>query len=345
MRLPIYTLCTLLLVSGMTLVSPSAPAADAVPDVPVAPLNDHDAEHMEPQPIPAEADQVVLTLVPSNFNLNRSISFDENGEPRHRNNQLSINFRCFYEAVSLPLSYRDLQVTSILTSAGEELEIDPNQQRRHQQTIRPNRQRNGKPYFDIYLNLPAPRRHAETIRELRGSVQMRLSRGPERVLRFAPVSEYLGKRFRVTDMDDSPMSMQWVEARDNQPAMLEWTFARSIEPMIQEVKFYRRNGVEFEVPQRGGGGDQTTRSQRYAVDAADDLIMVVSLFRSTRTVEVPFVVNDVPLPIAEPDGPRFDLAIATQPMGEPVGLEAREVELPADIAQPGENDLPIIILE
>lgn len=295
----------------------------------------------------AGADDVVLNLVPSNFSLNRSISFDENGEPQHRNNQLSINFRCFYETPSTPLSYRDMQITSVITSAGEELEIDSNRQRRHQQNIQPNRQRNGKPYFDMYLNLPAPVRHAELIREVRGTLKMELSRGPERVLRFSPVSKYLGKRFRVTDMGDSPMSMKWIDAENNQPATIEWTFARSIEPLVQEVKFYRRNGVEFEANQRGGGGNNDTRSQRFAVGPADDVIMVVRLFRDTRTVEVPFVARDLPLPIAEPQGPRFDLAVVTEPMGQPIGIEDAQmgIDEPVDVAQPGENDMPIIILD
>lgn len=293
---------------------------------------------------PHDAADVKLTLVPSNFNLNRSISFDEAGEPRHRQDQLSINFRCFYETQATPLAYRDLEIISAITSAGEELEVDPNRQRRQVQNIRPDRQRNGKPYFDLYFNLPAPTRHAQTIRELRGHIQMDLSRGPERVLRLSPVSDYVGKRFSVTDMDDSPMSMRWIEADNNQPAMLEWTHARSIESLVQEVKFYRRNGVEFEAVQRGGGSDTTTRNLRFAVDAIEDVVMVVRLFRETRTVEVPFVVHDLPLPVADPAGPRFDLAIATQAIGA-AGIEVVPGKDLVDGLQPGENDLPIIILD
>ncbi|MBB6431661.1 hypothetical protein [Algisphaera agarilytica] len=293
----------------------------------------------------AEDPGIELNLVPSNFNLNRSISFDDQGEPRHRNNQLSINFRCFYETDTKPLSYRDIEITSVITSAGEELEVDPNRQNRHQQQIHANRQRNGKPYFDIYVNLPAPSRHADEITELRGKLKMELSQGPERVLRFSPLSDYVDKKFRVTDMDDSPMSISLIEAHNNQPAMIEWRYARSIEPLIQEIKFYRRNGVEFEANRHGGNSDNTSRSQRFSVGPADDVIMVVRLFRQTRTVEVPFVVRDMPLPVAEPRGPRFDLAIATEPLGGAVGLEPVDGEVPVGPGAPGENDLPIIILE
>lgn len=350
MRISLFSVKTLFITAAICGASPVvaagagggglAPVEAVDPDIEAAPEPAAEA-------IAGADDVVVLNLVPSNFNLTRSISFDEAGDPQHRNNQLSINFRCFYETPSTPLSYRDMEIISVITSAGEELEIDPNQQRRHQQNIQPNRQRNGKPYFDMYLNVPAPMRHAELIREVRGTLKMELSRGPERVLRFSPVSKYLGKRFRVTDMDDSPMSMKWIDAQDNQPAMIEWTFARSIEPLVQEVKFYRRNGAEFEANQRGGGGNNDTRSQRFAVGPADDVIMVVRLFRQTRTVEVPFVARDLPLPIAEPQGPRFDLAIATEPMGQPVGIKAGEIRgvEPADVARPGENDMPMIILD
>ncbi|MEO0514139.1 MAG: hypothetical protein AAF086_02440 [Planctomycetota bacterium] len=292
---------------------------------------------------PADA-MVKLILVPSNVNLNRSISFDDAGEPQHRNNQLSIGLRCFYETQATPLSCRDLEITSAITSAGEELEIDPNQQRRNAQNIHANRQRHGKPYFDLYPNLPAPTRPAAFIRELRGQIKIDLSRGPERVLRLSPVSEYVGKRFRVTDMNDSPMSMRWIQAQDNQPGMVEWTYARSLEPLVQDIKFYRRNGVELEVNGRGSGGDNTSRSQRFEVGAADEVVMVVRLFREAQTVEVPFVVRDLPLPVAQPGGPRFDLAIATEPVGEggpPVPID----EGPADVAAPGIHDLPIIILD
>ncbi len=318
-------------------------AADGVIDRPRELAGPAAAGELDPVE-PLEASTVKLTLVPSNVNLNRSISFDDAGEPQHRNNQMSIGLRCFYDTLATPLSYGDLEITSAMTSAGEELEIDPNQQRRNAQNIHANRQRQGKPYFDLYLNLPAPTRPAEFLRELRGQLKMDLSRGPERVLRFSPVSEYLGKRFRVTDMNDSPMSMRWIEASDGQPAMVEWTYALSLEPLVQEIKFYRRNGVELEVNRRGSGGDNTSRSQRFEVGAGDDVVMVVRLFREAHTVEVPFVVRDVPLPIAQPGGPRFDLAIATEPLG--VDGEAGLGDAgPADVVAPDANDLPIIILD
>ncbi|MEM9419163.1 MAG: hypothetical protein AAGA25_08970 [Planctomycetota bacterium] len=347
MRKPLFEVVTSLAVlvffAGWSGNAPGA-VAELQPAEPIAEENAEGDVEAAPAVI-AENPGVVLTLAPSNFNLNRSISFDDKGMPQHRNDQLSINFYCFYDTPSKPLAYRDMEITSVITSAGEELSIDPNRHNRRHQQIHANRQRNGKPYFDLYVNLPAPTQHAEEITELRGKLKMELSKGPERVLRLAPVSKYVGKNFRITDMDDSPMSIRWIEAQDNQPAMIEWTYARSIESLVQETKFYRRNGVEFEPNRRGGSGNNNTRSQRFAVGPAEDVIMVVTLFRQTRTVEVPFVARNLPLPIAEPQGPRFDLAVATEPVGGAIELAPGEAAEPAGPGVPGDNDLPIIIIE
>ncbi len=261
---------------------------------------------------------VKLTLQPSNVSINRSISFDEAGKPRHRNEQLQVNFYCFYESAVPPLSYRDLKVDSVITSSGEALTIDPDQHRRNNQQIQANRQREGRPYFNLYVQVPAPTRPAETLREVRGTVTLDLPRGPQRVIRLAPASKFLGKRFRVVDVDDSIWQLDRLEPEGNEQPMVGLTHARQLQNLIQEIEFYTAQGNAIETNGGGWSGGNQEITRRFRLDLPDDAVILIKLYRKARSVEVPFVATEVPLPMPMPQGPVFDLAIATLPLEEAV---------------------------
>jgi len=286
---------------------------------------------------------VKLTFEPTQVSINRSISFDEKGKPRHRRNQLNIRLRCFYESAALPLTYGELKIDSVMTSAGETLAVDPNQNnRRNRQQVRENRLHQDRPYFDLNLNLPAPTRSAQAIAEVRGQITMELSLGPERVIRLAPLSKYLGKRFQVTDMDDTPMSLELAVPRNNQPTVVELTHNRKLQSLIREVSFYDARGTVIESRYRGSSthNNNTAMTQRYGLNPPDNAVMVIKLFRQTQDVVVPFVLRDVPLPVAEPEDLRFDLAVATEPFDR-----NKPVVAPNGDEGPGRNDLRVIILD
>ncbi|MEM7625420.1 MAG: hypothetical protein AAF333_07325 [Planctomycetota bacterium] len=290
---------------------------------------------------PDDPPRIRLTLVPNQVSVNRSVSFNEHGQLRNQNHQLSVGFRCLYETDDQPLSYSKLVLTSITTSAGESLDVNSNQHHhRSNQTIQANRRHQGKPFFNIYFNLPAPRFPAESLREIRGTVTMQLSEGPERVIRLSPISKYLGKRFKVIDMDDTPMSLRLQERGENMPVQLEFSHPRAAQSLIRDISFYDARGVKLEIRQRGSGSSND-EMRRYFELVDDKSTMVVRLFRQTREATVPFVARHVPLPVPEPAEEQFDFALETEP------VEMANADFPAaedDLEAAGE-DAHIIILE
>lgn len=116
------------------------PAVDAVPEavLPDAPM--------------------VLEARPSSVQLSQSVNFDQDGNVNHESNSLSINLNLFYDDAIQPMAYGDLVLTRAITSSGEQLEFDPEQNNRRARRIHGNRQQNGRPYFNSYFNLPVPER-------------------------------------------------------------------------------------------------------------------------------------------------------------------------------------------
>lgn len=322
------------LVCGVAPVSvQSAPAGNPDADPVPAPRGNEEAQ--DAAALPA----INLHLVPNQVSINRSISFDDNGEQRSGNHNLSVGFRCEYATDDQPLSYSDIKLTSVVTSAGESLDINSDRHRqRANQTIQPDRRHNGKPFFNLYLNLPAPRQAAESLREIRGTIKMQLSDGPERAIRLSPISKYLGKRFKITDMDDTPMSLRLQQRNENEPPQLEFIHPRSAQPLIRDISFVDARGQKLEVRRRGTHGSNDEMRQQF--DQPDDKsTMIIRLFRQTREIEVPFVVRDVPLPVPEPGEPQFDFALET----EPVNM-ANAAQPAVDEGNRGE-DVRVIILD
>ncbi|MEO1237095.1 MAG: hypothetical protein AAFX76_09935 [Planctomycetota bacterium] len=312
------------------------------------PLEAHSAPGNAPEAEPAKADgasesEIALRVVPTHLTINRSISFDENGEPTNQTDQLNARLRCTYDGEPPLLAYRDLTWESAVTSAGETLDIPANARRGHTQPIRRDRRQTGPPSFDLHLNLPAPQRPARHLEELRGTVTLRVAEGDERVIRLAPLSDYLGKRFRVVDMGDATMSLRGVPGAGGRTGQIELTHPSDLQPLIQEVAFTTAMGGELSAQRRGASTRNNATTQRFAIEPPDGAALVIKLYRGAREIDVPVVVRDVPLPDVEPAAPRFDLAIATQPLDAPFPI-APGPDAPA--AVPADPDaLPVILVE
>ena len=306
----------LLSLAGFSL---SLPAA--VPSL--AAGNEGGAELSELPPVkPAEVEQAApqasdirLEFRPNQVSLNRSISFDENGEPRHRQENLSVNLMCRYVSEHKPLGYTNVVFESAETSSGEMLDVNElNQQNQRRQFH--HHGDNGSE-FQLYFSLPSPKRFANSIKELRGTMTLELSEGEARGIRLEPIEKFLDRRFRIADMDGLVFSLK--KAGDDNPhraGRLEFIHPRHAQPLIQEVRFYSQQGMPLDANRQGSSSSNSEVRQYYEMPQGENNVMVIELFRSTQTVEVPFVIRDIPLPVPEAADAPIDLAVETVPLAE-----------------------------
>jgi hypothetical protein len=307
------------------------PASDAAVEVneaavPIAEINE-----------PEDEPDVKLKFRPNSVSLNRSISFDEHGNARHRSENLSINLMCSYRADQPPLGYRGLTLESATTSAGEALdvtEVNQRNQGRHGGMNHHGNQRQAE--FQVYFNLPTPKRFATTIREIRGTMTLLLSEGEPRAIRLDPLSKYVDRRFRIADMEDLTMSLTKIDPAENEAGRLEFTHPRRAQPLIQQVRFFGRGGVDLEMRRRGSMSSNDRVTLRYALPPLEQTAMVIELFRGTSEVELPFVIHDVPLPVPEREQDPVDLAVRTVPLAE--------AKKPG-VGDPGAGNVEVILID
>ncbi len=301
-----------------------APAGNEIPA-------DRDAFRFEAQAPPRA---IVLEARPASLQVSRSVRFDVDGQRQNEQGNLSLNLYLFVDADRPPGAYRDLTVTSAVTSSGEALKIDPNQ-RRSEHRLRLNQRNDERPYFNAYFNLPAPSRPCRSLRELRGKVTLIVPRGELKQVTLAPFSKYARQRVRVVNIPDSRIVIKREPQREGRVRI---TYDRSMAPLVKEVVFVDGDGVKIEPQRSSGGGSSGVDVYRYyEVALPDDGGVRIRLYEGTDEIDATFQLKDIPMPGME-DGAGFDLAVAAEPIRQAQAQEAEggPGELKVEIAGPAE---------
>lgn len=287
--------------------APGAPAAagDGAEPLPDAPL--------------------VLEARPASVQLSRSVNFDQDGNISNEHNSLSINLNIVYDDAIRPVAYGDLELTRVITSSGERLDFDPDQNSRGARRIHRNRRQDGRPFFNSYFNLPVPERPCESIRLIEGQMTLTLPHGEIKQATLAPWSRFVDQRVRVTNV---PGSMIVLRKQENGNVKIE--FDRALDQQVTEVVFVDGKNAPLEARQQGSGSGGSLAYRYYAVDVPDDGGVWVRLYPQTRQQRASFAARDVPMPGGADGQPAFDLAVKAVDLGQ-VNAEARPEALEVEI--------------
>lgn len=268
---------------------------------------------------------LVLEARPSSVQVSRSVNFDQDGNIRNEHDSLSVNLNIIYDDAIRPVAYGDLELTRVITSSGERLDFDPDQNNRGARRIHRNRQQDGRPFFNSYFNLPVPEQPCESIRLIEGRVTLTLPHGEIKQAALAPWSRFVDRRVRVTNV---PGSIIVLRKQENGNVKIE--FDRALDQQVTEVVFVDGKNAPLEARQQGSGSGGSLAYRYYAVDVPDDGGVWVRLYPQTRQQRASFAARGVPMPGGAAGRPAFDLAVKAVDLGQ-VNAEARPEALEVEI--------------
>lgn len=267
-------------------------------------------------------------VVPASFQANSYVHFDDEGQVRNEQHNLSLNLNVFFDAEVNPRSYRNVQIDRIVTAADERLEAQHHH--RNEAMIHHHQHGQQPPRFNIGFQLPHPQLSTDRIRTLRGSMEVVVGVGPERHAVLGPVAKILGKRVRVAEFPNSSLTV----TRDEHNRMrLEMN--GELMSLLSNVRFYTADGKEMPAQAQGSGSSGNTHYRYYQFNLPDDGRIAMTFLSGTRTVEVPFELEDLRLPVPHQEGDA-ELVIHAEP-GDPMARVGGEGN------GPGEGDLELRI--
>ncbi|MEX0653403.1 MAG: hypothetical protein WD534_12320 [Phycisphaeraceae bacterium] len=299
----------------------------------------------EPEAAPAEAgaeadaDEAIddeeliarFRVIPSSFQSSSYLHFDDDGNVHNEQHSMSMNLNVLYDAEFAPSSYRNFKIDTMVTDAGERLDVQHHNA--GEQMIHHHHHGQQQPRFNLGVQVPHPQQPAKRIRKLTGSVEVVLGIGPERHATIGPIKDILGKRIHIANFPDSHLSISR-DAHDRMQIQMNG----DLMAMLKTVRFYTPAGRELPASQRGSGRSGNTHHRYYQFDMPEDSQIVLTFLSETRVLRVPFELEDIPLPQPETAG-NVDLVIRAEP-GEP--MAQLKLENPAPVAD-DENALEVRI--
>lgn len=283
------------------------PAAQDTPTEPQPDPQDPDAAAGEDASIDAETLTKDFHFRPTNIRMSSDANFDQNGKITHQNHRFYVNLQATYRGRLSLSSYKNVQLTDIVTSAGERLTVDPNQNR-HQGEIRTNRD---DPQFGLGFNLPLPSMPCTRLELLRGTVDIVVGVGETQSAVLKPAKEYLGRTIRIREFPDSSFTL--INERDSQVRVEADT---ALLARLSSASFYAANNTP--IPSRGQGSGSRNDRQfiSFYLNLPDDGAVVLNFHPEIRTITVPFELREVPLPVQDKSPDRTDMVIDLKPSGQ-----------------------------
>jgi hypothetical protein len=257
---------------------------------------------------------------------NESINFDEQGNEQHRNSNFSVNVRLRLEGGDDAASFKSAVIESAVTSAGERLTVP--QHHNHWRNHHPfPQQHHGRMQQEHHANaqLSVPTLAAEQIDELRGHVELSVTRGEVKQALLRPISLYDGKTVRVIGIEGMRVRVKRMPMHHT----LRLELPMGVNPLEHVTFLGDANGVLPAPQPRSSGSSGEWAHQDYQVALPDDGGVLLRWRESSDVVKVPFVVHDIPLPGQR--GAAVELSVVAEPMRDlanPLtGLDLMEVEV------------------
>jgi len=285
-------------------------ARDPKPEQQAAP--DVADDDQEPEPVEMKARL-------SYINVDRRLSFDNNGIVRDEDNQLRITMQCEVTSKTSPASYQLRGLDPVQTTGGQvlipQLDDNANMLSSH---------RNGDTaQFSLSLYFPEFGQAKGKIRELAGTVRLEFPSGEKLRATLGPFKKIRNSRATLVGFDGD-----WIRiGEDNDDTKVAMN--RSLYDRVTSVKFIDGDGNPINANSGGRSWSSSRIEQRYRVKLDDDATVLIDFHKGMASRDLKFSIKDVPLPAGE-NKDVFDMAIVPVPVKEARAIEAKDDdEVPA----------------
>jgi len=238
-------------------------------------------------------------------NIDRRLSFDEQGAVRHESNRLSLSMQCELTAETRPSTYLMTDMEPIKTTGGQtlvpQLDTSPNMIHRGND--------NGPISFGVSLSFEEFGQAKGKIQKIAGKVRLQMPTGDMQRARLGPFAEVSNTRATLVGYPGD-----WLRVRkDDNYTRVE--MSRALYDRVADIRFVNGKGRAINGNDRGSswGGSQVSRS--YDLILPGDGVVVVDFYPRLETVDVPFEIKDVPMPQGEKKDV-FDMAIVPVPAAD-----------------------------
>ena len=291
-----------------TLAPPLVPDADAAPPDPGA-----------GPAAPAQPDLPEVRYRPQSMQFNSYVSFDEQGNAVGQNVNLTLSISFDWDGTRASvMKWQNLIIKRVLTSTGESL--DPIDTPRGDGTVWRNfgpGNNQERSNFNLSLQLPLPARHAQQLTVVEGAVDLTMGVGPLREAILGPISEVEGKVVRINGIDNSRITVRRI-ADDKQPRV-RLEVGQELLNLLADAQFLDAAGVSMQARGWGGGNNGGVYYREFRMDMPDTGSVRLLLFSELRTLTLPFILRDVPMPRTRAEDDAADLVIDAHPLGEARG--------------------------
>ena len=278
-----------------------------------------------------QQDEVTLRVYPTRISADRTRSFDRRGHTNGRSNRLSVNLQADITTGRTVLASRNGRVEQVRDEKGQALPLPKGNTRYGTGWSRVRTPRRGgdeQPDANVSFNasLGVPEPHVRMLAEVSGRIELLVTDADLRVVRLAPLSEFLGKRLRIRDMEDAAMMVERVG--ENGAAALQIAMSDDRMLQVKDVRFFSAEGRRLpggEASRERSYDDVKTRAYR---DAPPDTATVeIEVYPSAERVDIPWTLRNLPLPAVADDV--ADVTVETRPLA-PSSRPTLEVEVEAD---------------
>ena len=259
---------------------------------------------------PVDPKKAALTRVPSpridvrpnSLQINSYVSFNEQGVQQSSQTSCNLGLMVSCDPHLNPVSYKNLQLTRIVTDTGAELAIpDNSNQAAAQLSVQPG----DRARFGMNFVLPTPPPNAKSFAEITGKMTLQCAVGPIKQAALPVLKESAGKRIRIEGLAGE---LALTISRNDEPAgrpgrvmtRVGIELPNAAAPLLAGARFTDAAGNDINAQDSGTSSNGTSMTRYYYLQASDTTKIILSFHHKLEEVETPFTIRDIGLPQAPP---------------------------------------------
>ncbi|MFW5844600.1 MAG: hypothetical protein ACOCXJ_00060 [Planctomycetota bacterium] len=279
----------------------------------------------EPDPAPADGSLAGVRVVPQALDLSYEMRFREDGRPGSTVRELQLELEVQISGLEL-VAYGPLHIDSIQTDTGTELALTNRQHRREHHVTDD---------FRLRIETDAPDLAAQRLSLVRGSLPVELLQDLRRA-RLMDLATWIDQPMAFTGM---PALQCRVHAVSRDEIRLEYNAA--FREVLHALRIFDAQGEEYRSHGRSRSSDGQITNETWRGDWPADPVLVIEFIGATRQLEVPILLEDLPLPERRPAIPEqaVQVPVETLPLKEELTLPPADVDVQAE--QPADEQEPV----
>jgi len=263
---------------------PLIPVEKIAPKKPDQPEPDAQANAEDPD------DELELNIRVTSISIDRRLSFDNDGQVRHRSNRLSLSLYCQIAGDATPTTYQVIDVEPIVTSGGQvhkpAVSNRTNMLNRHGRA-------NQNRAFSISMSVNDFGLAKGKIKQVAGTLRFEVPTGDKHRARLGPFEDFNNKQVHLEGRQDD-----WLRVRRD-GARTYIAINRDLSNRVASIKCVDAKGKTIASDGYSVSWSNQRVERRYNLRIPNDASVVVEFYNRLERRDVPFVLEDIPLPATE----------------------------------------------